>query len=73
MFDKLEELVAKLEDIMKQLSDPNVVNDQERFKKLMKEQSDLTPVVEKYNEYKQAKQNEEDSLLIFWMKNPMKR
>ena len=64
MFDKLEELVAKLEDIMKQLSDPNVVNDQERFKKLMKEQSDLTPVVEKYKEYKAAKQNEEESLLI---------
>ena len=64
MFDKLEELVAKLDEIMKELSDPDVVNDQERFKKLMKEQSDITPVVEKYNEYKRAKQDEEDSLLI---------
>ena len=64
MFDRLEELVAKLEDIMKQLSDPNVVNDQEKFKRLMKEQSDLTPVVEKYKEYKAAKQNEEESLLL---------
>ncbi len=64
MFDKLEELVAKLEEIMKQLSEPDVVNDQERFRKLMKEQSDLTPVVEKYKEYKSAKQDEEDSLLI---------
>ncbi|MBP3233090.1 MAG: peptide chain release factor 1 [Eubacterium sp.] len=64
MFDKLEELVLKLEDIMKQLSDPSVVNDQERFKKLMKEQSDLTPVVEKYKEYKAAKQNEEESLML---------
>ncbi|MBR3042774.1 MAG: PCRF domain-containing protein, partial [Eubacterium sp.] len=64
MFDRLEELVTKLEDIMKQLSDPNVVNDKEKFKKLMKEQSDLTPVVEKYKEYKTAKQNEEESLLI---------
>ena len=64
MFDKLEELVAKLEEIMKELSDPDVVNDQQRFKKLMKEQSDITPVVEKYNEYKKAKQDEEDSLLI---------
>ena len=59
MFDKLEELVAKLEEIMKELSDPDVVNDQQRFKKLMKEQSDITPVVEKYNEYKKAKQDEE--------------
>ena len=64
MFDKLEELVAKLEEIMKELSDPDVVNDQQRFKKLMKEQSDITPVVEKYNEYKKAKQDEEDSLMI---------
>ena len=64
MFDKLEELVTKLEEIMKELSNPDVVNDQERFKKLMKEQSDLTPIVEKYNEYKKAKQSEEDSLMI---------
>ncbi|MCR4847026.1 MAG: peptide chain release factor 1 [Eubacterium sp.] len=64
MFDKLDELVSKLEQIMKELSDPDVINDQSRFKKLMKEQSDLTPIVEKYKEYKQAKQDEEDSLMI---------
>ena len=64
MFDKLEELVAKLEDIMQQLSQPDVVNDQDKFRKLMKEQSDLTPVVEKYKEYKAAKQSEEDSLFL---------
>ena len=64
MFDRLEELVEKLEQIMKELSDPSVVNDQDRFRKLMKEQSDLTPIVEKYKEYKNAKQTEEDSLMI---------
>ena len=64
MFDKLEELVEKLDQIMKELSDPDVVNDQNRFRKLMKEQSDLTPIVEKYKEYKQAKQDEEESLMI---------
>ena len=64
MFDKLEELVAKLEQIMNELSNPDVVNDQERFRKLMKEQSDLTPIVEKYKEYKQAKETEEESLMI---------
>ena len=64
MFDKLEELVTKLEEIMQELSNPDVVNDQERFRKLMKEQSDLTPIVEKYKEYKKAKQDEEDSLMI---------
>ena len=64
MFDKLEELVTKLEQIMKELSDPAVVNDQDKYIKLMKEQSDLTPIVEKYQEYKAAKQAEEDSLLM---------
>ena len=64
MFDKLEELVAKLEEIMQQLSQPDVVNDQDKFRRLMKEQSDLTPVVEKYKEYKAAKQSEEDSLML---------
>ena len=64
MFDKLEELVEKLDQIMKELSDPDVVNDQNRFRKLMKEQSELTPIVEKYKEYKQAKQDEEESLMI---------
>ena len=39
MFDRLEELVSKLEQIMNELSDPAVVNDQARFKKLMKEQA----------------------------------
>ena len=62
MFDKLEDLVARLEEVMKQLSDPDVVNDQEKFRSLMKEQNDLTPIVEKYNEYKDAKQTIDDSL-----------
>ena len=62
MFDKLEGLVARLEEVMKQLSDPDVVNDQEKFRSLMKEQNDLTPIVEKYNEYKDAKQTIDDSL-----------
>jgi peptide chain release factor 1 len=64
MFDRLEELVEKLEQIMQELSNPDVVNDQDRFRKLMKEQSDLTPIVEKYKEYKKAKETEEESLMI---------
>jgi len=64
MFDKLEDLEKKLQEIMDELSKPDVVNDQDRFRKLMKEQSDLAPVVEKYNEYKAAKQAEEDSLAM---------
>ena len=48
MFDRLEELVDKLDTINNQLTDPDVVSDQNKFRKLMKEQSDLSPIVEKY-------------------------
>lgn len=64
MFDKLEDILVRFEEIMNELNDPSVVNDQDRFKKLMKEQNDLTPIVEAYKAYKQAKQDVEDSLAI---------
>ena len=47
---------------MGELQEPDVVNDQSRFRKLMKEQSDLTPIVDAYTEYKKCKQDIEDSL-----------
>ena len=62
MFDKLEDLVVRLEEILSELQEPDVANDQERFRRLMKEQNDLTPIVEAYNEYKSCKQAIEDSL-----------
>ncbi len=62
MFDQLEDLVERLAQVMKELSDPDVVSDQNRFRSLMKEQNDLTPIVEKYREYKDAQQTIEDSL-----------
>ena len=64
MFDKLEDLVARLEEVEISLSNPDVINDQTKFRKMMKEQSELSPIVEKYNEYKAAKQTVEDSLLM---------
>ncbi len=39
MFDKLEDLLIRLEEIMSELQEPDVANDQNRFRKLMKEQS----------------------------------
>ncbi|MEE1313861.1 MAG: peptide chain release factor 1 [Lachnospiraceae bacterium] len=64
MFDKLEDLVDRLASVLEELNDPDVVNDQKRFRSLMKEQNELAPIVEKYNEYKEAKQNIEESLEI---------
>ncbi len=64
MFDKLEDLLRHYEELMNTLSEPDVANDAVRFRKLMKEQSELQPIVEAYKEYKECKQNIEDSLAI---------
>ena len=64
MFDKLEDLLIRYEELMSELSEPDVANNPERFRKLMKEQSDILPIVEAYKEYKQCKQNIEDSLAM---------
>lgn len=62
MFDRLEDLLIRLEEILSELQEPDVASDQNRFRKLMKEQNDLTPIVEAYKEYKTCKQAIEDSL-----------
>ena len=64
MFDKLDDILIHFEEIMNELNEPTVTNNQERFRALMKEQSDLTPLVEAYKEYKQCKQDVEDSLVM---------
>ena len=64
MFDKLDDLLRHYEELMNTLSEPDVANDPASFRRLMKEQSDLLPIVEAYKEYKQSKQNIEDSLAI---------
>ena len=62
MFENLEEILIKYEDINMELASPDVTSDQRRFRNLMKEQSDLTPLVEAYTDYKKANQDIKDSL-----------
>ena len=62
MFENLEEILIKYEDINMELARPDVTSDQRRFRNLMKEQSDLTPLVEAYTAYKKANQDIKDSL-----------
>ena len=69
MFDKLEDLLIRFEEIMGELSEPSVTGNPDRFRKLMKEQSDLTPVVEAYRDYKKSKQDVEDSLAMLEEEN----
>ena len=61
MFDRLDDLLIRYEELMSELQEPDVANDANRFRKLMKEQADLAPLVEAYTEYKNAKQAIVDS------------
>lgn len=64
MFDKLEDLLHRFEEILNELNEPTVTEDQKRFRALMKEQSDLTALVEAYKEYKKCNETVEDSLSL---------
>ena len=69
MFDKLDDILIRYQQVMEELNDPAVVNDQARFRKLMKEQTDLHPIAEKYTEYKKTKQSIEDSVEMLESEN----
>ena len=64
MFDKLETVVNRYEQIGEELTHPEIVSNNELFRKLMKEHSELTPIVEKYREYAAAKASETEALEI---------
>ncbi|MCC6094288.1 MAG: peptide chain release factor 1 [Eubacterium sp.] len=52
MFEKLEDVQIRLEEILNQLSEPDTANDPERFQRLMREQAELQPVADAYAEYR---------------------
>ena len=62
MFDKLQTVVNRYEQIGEELTHPEIVSNNELFRKLMKEHSELTPIVEKYREYTAAKSTEKEAL-----------
>ena len=60
MFDKLENVEKRYEELNTKISDPEVIADQTEWKKLMKEHADIEEVVEKYREYKKIVNSMED-------------
>lgn len=64
MFDKLDDILVRLEEILNELNEPTVANGTARFQRLMKEQSELQPIAAAYKEYKDCKQTVEDSLAM---------
>ena len=61
MYEKLEDVEKRFEEINKRLFDADVVSDVEQYKQIMKEIKNLQPVVEKYREYKDAVKRQEEA------------
>ena len=61
MFQKLESVEKRFEELTQKISDPEVIANQSEWRELMKEHSDLEPIVEKYREYKSVMKEYEDS------------
>ena len=64
MFDRLQELVNRYEELGVRLNEPQVIGDQVLWQRLMREHAGLMPLVETYRRYKRAKQDEEDAKLM---------
>ncbi len=54
MFEKLALMEEKYEEISEKLSDPDIISDNKQYTQLMKEYKNMTPIIEKYREYKKA-------------------
>jgi peptide chain release factor 1 len=61
MFDKLEAAESRYEEINHKLSDPNVIVDQDEYRKLTKEHYELSDIVGKYREYKEISRQVEET------------
>ena len=61
MFDKLELLVEKFEELEKKIIDPEIMKDMNVWQKLAKEHGDMKPIVEKYREYSKHKKELEEN------------
>ncbi len=59
MIQKLDGIKLKYDELSKMISDPDIINDNKRWQKLVKEHSDLAPIVEKYSEYKRILEEKE--------------
>ncbi len=69
MFEKLDELISKYEEMNRQLQDPAIISDGARFQKIMKEQGAITPLVNAYTEYKKCNEDLSDALEMLSSEN----
>ncbi len=55
MFDKLDQMEARYEDLGRQLGDPSLLSDQKKFQAVAKQHRDLEPTVDKFREYRKLR------------------
>jgi peptide chain release factor 1 len=54
MFDRLEQIESRYEDLGRQLADPEIISDQQKYQKAAKQHRDLEPIVDKFRQYRQV-------------------
>ena len=64
MFQKLEDVEKRYDEVTAKISDPEVISRTSEWQKLMKEHAELTPIVEKYREYKKVNNDYEEAKLM---------
>ena len=69
MFEQLDELLGRYEEMNRQLQDPVIAGDGARFQKIMKEQGAITPLVNAYSEYKKCNTDLADALEMLSSEN----
>jgi len=70
MFDRLDQLEARYEDLGLQLSDPKIVNDQENYRKVSKQHRDMQPTVEKFRDFRKLRDAVADTRAMLTESDP---
>ena len=70
MFDRLEQIAARYEDLGRELGENDVIADQERYRKLAKQHRDLEPVVEQFRRYRDVTQGIADAKMMAGEEDP---
>jgi peptide chain release factor 1 len=70
MFERLEQIEARYEELAHQLADPEVLSDHEKYQKIAKQHRELEPVVEKFREYRQVKNGIADARMMLSESDP---
>src|SRR5579884_3252207 len=64
MFERLDQIEARYEELTNALASPEVMNDSAKYQKTAKAHSEITPVVERYREYKDLKRGIAESKAV---------